>query len=209
MYDRLAWPKGSIKMELLKLNLQMFAEGEGETTGDEGNIGENNFTPITDQSTLDALTNKAVQAALAKKQKQYEADLQAKIQEEVNKQKEYSQLSDEDRRNKELEDEKAQFEKEKAEFKYKTLLVEVKNDLADKGLPTDIADIVAVAGDDAKSLDNVKRLAKVIEDARAEERKAAIRQSEPSNGGNGTSTPTNRGAELARKNKVTLTNKPL
>lgn len=196
------------------MNLQMFAEGEGGTNPTEGEghdngTDETGFTPITDQSALDAHTNKAVQTALAKKQKQYEADLQAKIDEAIKKQKEYSELSEEDRRNKELEDQKAQFEKEKAEFQYKQLLVDVKNDLVDKGLPTDVADIVAVNGDAEKSLDNVKRLAKVIEDAKAEERKSFIRQSEPGYGSTGSEAKTNRGAELARKNKASLNSKPL
>lgn len=196
------------------MNLQMFAEGEGGTNPTEGEghdngTDETGFTPITDQSTFDSLTNKAVQSALAKQQKKFEADLQTRIDEALKKQKEYSQLSEEDRRTKELEDQKAQFEAEKAKFEYDKLLVQVMKDLSEKGLPTDVADIVAIKGDAEKSLENVTRLAKVIEDAKAEERKLVIRQNDPGYGATGTSAQTNRGAELAKKNKVTLNSKAL
>lgn len=203
-----------LNKKMLPLNLQMFADGEAEATNDEGvgsneEDGETGFKPITDRSTFDSLTNKAVQSALAKQQKKFEADLQTRIDEALKKQKEYSQLSEEDRRTKELEDQKAKFEAEKAKFEYDKLLVQVMKDLSEKGLPTDVADIVAIKGDAEKSLENVTRLAKVIENAKAEERKLVIRQNDPGYGATGTSVQTNRGAELARKNKATTNSKPL
>lgn len=199
---------------MLPLNLQLFADGEAEATNNEGvgsneEDGESGFKPITDQSTFDSLTNKAVQSALAKQQKKFEADLQTRIDEALKKQKEYSQLSEEDRRTKELEDQKAQFEAEKAEFEYSKLLVDVKSDLADKGIDVTIAEVIAIKGDAEKSLENVNKIAKVIEEAKAEERRLVVRQSEPGYGATGASTQTNRGAELAKKNNATTNSKPL
>lgn len=202
--------------ELLSMNLQRFNGDDGD--GGEGEVNPNGETnpdndggeasPTFTQSELDAHTNKAVQKALdnVKKSTYTKEQLQAEINKAINKQKEYSDLSDEERGQRELEDEREAFEKEKAEFAYGKLVADVKVDLAEKGLPIMFADYLAVEGDNEKSLERVVEFEKEWNKAIAADREKNIASNSHIPGG-GSNPPANKnkvgtiGKNIAEKRK--------
>lgn len=208
--------------ELLKMDLQFFAENpEGgnepdpkdenprdedpgnENPGDENPEDKGEVELPTTQSELDALINKSNQAAIknATKDLYTKDEVQAMVRDEINKEKEYSELSDEERRQRELEDERNQFKKEKAEFEYDKLIIDVKSDLVERGLPATFAETLAVEGDKEKSLEAVVEFEKAFKQALAEERKNDFKQDIPGAGGGGGGNSKSLGAKLGEKNR--------
>lgn len=202
--------------KLLKMNLQMFAADDGggdggkepdpkEPENDKPNKSDKEETQLpTNQSELDAVINKSNQKAIENVQKDlYTKDqVQEIVQEEINKQKEYADLSEDERKQREFEDKRSEFEKQKAEFEYNKLVTDVKSDLVDKGLPASFAEVLAIKGDNEKSFEMVKAFETEWNQALAKQRKEDFKQSTPGVGGNG-SKQSSYGARLgANKNKT-------
>lgn len=99
------------KQFLLKLNLQHFAD-EGTT---ETNNTEPEFKAPATQSELDSYVNKAVQAALKNQHAKNEANFNSRLEEEIKKREDYSKLSESQKRDKDFEDKKAEFERQLVE----------------------------------------------------------------------------------------------
>lgn len=150
-----------------------------------------------DQSELDALINKSNQTAIANAKKGLftKEDLEQAIQDELKKQKEYADLSEDEKEQREFEEQKSKFEEQRAEFEYEKLLTEVKSDLVDKGLPASFAEVLAIKGDNEKSFEMVKNFESEWNQALAKQRKEDFKQSTPGVGGNG-SNQTSYGARL-------------
>ena len=202
------------KQQLLALNarnLQLFADG-GETGGTDagGNDGdlnnntENNSAQETNsafdgpktQSELDSIINKSNQKALENYKKGEEQRIQNAIAEALKKEKDYSQLSEEERAKREFEDSKKAFAEEKAKFEHDKLVVQVEKDLVSKGLPAGFAELFAL--DNAEnSLKKVGEFEAVFNQAVAEAVKVSLRQRTPSVGGSSVKQ-TNYGASLAQ-----------
>ena len=192
-------------------NLQLFAEG-GESGGtdtggnDSGlnNEAENNDAHETDpafevpktQSELDSIINKSNQKALDNYKKGEAQRIQDAIAEALKKEKDYSQLSEEERAKREFEDKQKAFAEERAKFEHDKLVVQVEKDLVSKGLPAEFAELFAL--DTAEnSLKKVGEFEAVFNQAVAEAVKVSLRQKAP---GIGTSSvkQTNYGANLAQ-----------
>ena len=189
----------------LKMNLQYFAEdSEAETDEDEKKEEESQLP--TNQSELDALINKSNQKAIenAKKGLFTEEQVQEMVQEEMKKQKEYADLSEDERKQRELKEQKTKLEEERAEFEYEKLLTEVKSDLVDKGLPATFAEMLVIKGGNEKSFEMVKAFETEWNQALAKQRKEDFKQSTPGVGGTG-SNQTSYGARLGAN--ATETNK--
>lgn len=202
------------KQQLLALNarnLQLFAEG-GESGGtdtggndsDLNNDTENNdanetkpaFESPKTQSELDSIINKSTQKALENYKKGEEQRIQKAIAEALKKEKDYSQLSEEERAKRELEDKKKAFEEELAKFEHDKLVVQVEKDLVSKGLPAEFAELFAL--DTAEnSLKKVGEFEAVFNKAVAEAVKVSLRQKTPSVGASSVKQ-TNYGASLAQ-----------
>lgn len=185
----------------LKMNLQYFAEDvEEESTEEE----ETEITLPTNQSELDALINKSNQKAIenAKKGLFTEEQVQEMVQNEISKQKEYADLSEDEREKREFEEEKTAFEEQRIEFEHEKLLTEVKADLVDKGLPASFAEVLAIKGDNEKSFEMVKTFETEWKQALAEQRKEDFKQSPPNVGGSN-NTQTSYGARLGASKKKT------
>lgn len=197
---------------LLRMNLQMFAADDGGGNGGETpdpeveETNEEESSLPKDQSELDALINKSNQKAIenAKKGLFTEEQVQELVQAEMKKQKEYADLSEDEREQREFEEQKSKFEEQKAEFEYDKLLTEVKSDLVDKGLPASFAEVLAIKGDNEKSFEMVKNFESEWNQALAKQRKEDFKQSTPGVGGNG-SNQTSYGARLGAN--ATETNK--
>lgn len=199
-----------MEKELLALNmrnLQLFADGgDNDATSEDSSQHENNGNEANDvpefkgpqsQSELDSLTNKAVQKALENYRKGEQERIEQRISEALKKEKDYSQLSEKERAQREFEDSKAAFEQEKAQFEHEKLIVQVEKDLVSKGLPADFAELLAV-GDAEQALEQVSKFEKAFNEAVNAKVKVSLRQPEPKSGSNGT-LQTNYGASLAKK----------
>lgn len=193
------------KQPLVPFNLQFFAENDTTTENDTGNEASDatetkTETPATfTQSQLDSEVNRAVQKALAKQQADFEAQKEEIAKNAIEKEKDYAQLSEEERRQRELDDERADFEKERAEFKREKLVSEIKADLADKGLPTEYAELLAVEGSAEKAVERAGNLQERFNEAVAKEVKIQLAQTTPGFGSTKTEAPTNIGANLGKQ----------
>lgn len=182
------------KQFLLKLNLQHFAD-EGTT---ETNNTESEFKAPATQSELDSYVNKAVQTALKNQQAKHDANINSRVEEEIKKREDYSKLSESQKRDKDFEDKKAEFEKQVAEFRHSQLIVEVQKDLVSKGLPTELAETFALHGTAEDALKAVNTLEKVFNEAVNKAVKESARQTTPNVGATGAEKQLNLGARLAQ-----------
>lgn len=189
------------------MNLQMFAAddggGEGGTPPNPEHEGHENNEETSlpkNQSELDALINKANQKAIenARKDLFTEEQVQEMVQAEMKKQKEYADLSEDERELREFEEQKSKFEQQREEFEYEKLLTEVKSDLVDRGLPVSFAEVLAIKGDNEKSFEMVKTFETEWNQALAEQRKDQFKQTTPGIGSTG-NTKTSYGARLGAK----------
>lgn len=193
---------------LLKMHLQYFAEDGGDGgeddpkggsagDGDDKNLeGAGVELPKT-QAELDAAINKANQKAIknATKGLLTEDDVEARIKAALKKEKDYSALSDDERKQKEWDDEKAKFEKEKADFARQKLEAQIEKDMIRKGLPVmagegdqefSFATLFAQSGDSEQALKAVGAYEKAFNEAVAAKVKDSLKQAAPGVGGTGT-----------------------
>ena len=202
------------KQQLLALNarnLQLFADG-GESGGtdtggndsDFNNDAEKNDAHETDpafevpktQSELDSIINKSNQKALDNYKKGETQRIQDAIAEALKKEKDYSQLSEDERAKREFEDKQKAFAEEKAKFERDKLVIQVEKDLVSKGLPAEFAELFAL--DNAEnSLKKVGEFEAVFNQAVAEAVKVSLRQKAPGIGASSVKQ-TNYGANLAK-----------
>ena len=157
------------KQFLLKLNLQHFAD-EGTT---ETNNTEPEFKAPATQSELDSYVNKAVQAALKNQQAKNDANFNSRLEEEIKKREDYSKLSESQKRDKDFEDKKAEFEKQ-------------------------VAETFALHGTAEDALKAVNVFEKAFKDAVNNAVKESARQTTPNVGATGAEKPLNLGARLAQ-----------
>ncbi|HEL0722520.1 TPA: DUF4355 domain-containing protein [Streptococcus equi subsp. zooepidemicus] len=159
---------------------------------------EDSFKAPQSQSELDSYTNKAIQKALENQRKDEAKRIEEAVKAALDKEKDYSKLSEEERQQREFEDSKKAFEAEKAKFEHDKLVVQVEKDLIAKGLPSEFAELLATK-DAENALEQVKTFEAAFKKAVADEVKKTVRQLTPSTGAGAISTQTNYGANLASK----------
>ncbi|MBF9293369.1 DUF4355 domain-containing protein [Staphylococcus epidermidis] len=176
-----------IKDDLYKLNLQFFAENEGDsenTNEDDNKESENDNDSKQEtytKSEVDSAISKAVDSALKKRERKHQQDLEQAREEAKKKAESYAKLTEKEKRDKEIEErEQALAEKEK-EFKLRELKSDVESDLKEKGLPTSFAESLIHLEDNEKISDVVKEIKADFDNAVQEQVKEATRQSTPSN----------------------------
>ena len=176
-----------IKDDLYKLNLQFFAENEGdsENTNEDDNKesvnDDENKQETYTKSEVDSAISKAVDSALKKRERKHQQDLEQAREEAKKKAESYAKLTEKEKRDKEIEErEQALAEKEK-EFKLRELKSDVESDLKEKGLPTSFAESLFHLEDNEKISDVVKEIKADFDNAVKEQVKEATRQSTPSN----------------------------
>lgn len=176
-----------IKDDLYKLNLQFFAENEGDS---ENTNEDDNKESVNDdekkqetytKSEVDSAISKAVDSALKKRERKHQQDLEQAREEAKKKAESYAKLTEKEKRDKEIEErEQALAEKEK-QFKLRELKSDVESDLKEKGLPTSFAESLIHLEDNEKISDVVKEIKNDFDTAVQEQVKEATRQSTPSN----------------------------
>lgn len=176
-----------IKDDLYKLNLQFFAENEGDS---ENTNEDDNKESVNDdekkqetytKSEVDSAISKAVDSALKKRERKHQQDLEQAREEAKKKAESYAKLTEKEKRDKEIEErEQALAEKEK-EFKLRELKSDVESDLKEKGLPTSFAESLIHLEDNEKISDVVKEIKADFDNAVQEQVKEVTRQSTPNN----------------------------
>lgn len=176
-----------IKDDLYKLNLQFFAENEGDsenTNEDDNKESENDNDSKQETYTkneVDSAISKAVDSALKKRERKHQQDLENAREEARKKAESYAKLTEKEKRDKEIEErEQALAEKEK-EFKLRELKSDVESDLKEKGLPTSFAESLIHLEDVEKINEVVKEIKADFDNAVQEQVKEVTRQSTPSN----------------------------
>ncbi|MGD3158865.1 DUF4355 domain-containing protein [Staphylococcus haemolyticus] len=176
-----------IKDDLYKLNLQFFAENEGDsenTNEDDNKESENDNDSKQETYTkneVDSAISKAVDSALKKRERKHQQELENAREEARKKAESYAKLTEKEKRDKEIEErEQALAEKEK-EFKLRELKSDVESDLKDKGLPTSFARSLIHLEDVEKINEVVKEIKADFDNAVQEQVKEVTRQSTPSN----------------------------
>lgn len=176
-----------IKDDLYKLNLQFFAENEGdseETNENDNKESENDNDSKQETYTkneVDSAISKAVDSALKKRERKHQQELEYAREEARKKAESYAKLTEKEKRDKEIEErEQALAEKEK-EFKLRELKSDVESDLKEKGLPTSFAESLIHLEDNEKISDVVKEIKADFDNAVQKQVKEATRQSTPSN----------------------------
>ncbi|KDP52736.1 DUF4355 domain-containing protein [Staphylococcus haemolyticus] len=176
-----------IKDDLYKLNLQFFAENEGDsenTNEDDNKESENDNDSKQETYTkneVDSAISKAVDSALKKRERKHQQELENAREEARKKAESYAKLTEKEKRDKEIEErEQALAEKEK-EFKLRELKSDVESDLKEKKLPTSFAESLIHLEDVEKINEVVKEIKVDFDNAVQEQVKEVTRQSTPSN----------------------------
>ena len=176
-----------IKDDLYKLNLQFFAENEGDsenTNEDDNKESENDNDSKQKTYTkneVDSAISKAVDSALKKRDRKHQQELEQAREEARKKAESYAKLTEKEKRDKEIEEREQALAKKEKEFKLRELKSDVESDLKEKGLPTSFAESLIHLEDVEKINEAVKEIKADFDNAVQEQVKEATRQSTPSN----------------------------
>lgn len=137
--------------ESLKLDLQFFAEGEGDNPGADNNpSGEGEegkpevleLTPEELQRKIDSEADRRLDKVLKKKQQEWESELQQRIDEAIKEQQRLSQLSEKERKQEELSKKEKELLEKEQELARKELRSETIEVLQEKELPAKFANFL-------------------------------------------------------------------
>lgn len=147
--------------QFMPLNLQLFAEeGTQEKTPDNAQetfnvdgLSDEQLAAIKEKFKLK--DDKDVDSIIKNKRNRWQQDYEAKIEQERNEAAELAKLSEKERQQALIDKEKKQLEEERAAFNRERLLVEKGNQLQEIGIPNILAD--RINGDTAEeALEDVK-----------------------------------------------------
>lgn len=201
--------------EMLKLNLQMFAEESTESTESGTDEAQNESETIEFSEEQQDKVNQLVAQAKSKAKAEAEK-LWAKKQEEaidnavkkaLEKEKSYSDLTEEERKKKELDDEREAFRVEREAFEFEKLITDIKDELISENISSEFAVFLAVAGDVDKSKENVKAFKEQYEKDLSSRVKKALQHPQTTGGGK-SDAQRNYGAQLAKRTGATARKKP-
>ena len=201
-----------IQMKLndkLNLNLQFFAdndEGEPGQSNDkkpENNSGQEQETYT--RSEVDSQISKAVETALSKRERKHQQELEDAREEAKKEAERYANLTEKEKKDKEIEKREQALAKKEKEFKLRELKSDVESDLKEKGLPTSFAQSLIHLEDNEQINDVVNSIKEDFDKAVQEQVKEATRQSTPS--GQQSDVSSNKKtsdsfAEIARQNRI-------
>ena len=135
------------------------------------------------QSELDAAISRAVEAHSKKKEKEFQKLLEKAKEDGVVKGKSYADLTEEQRKERDLEERMAALEAKEREITPRERKAAITADLAQMELPTDLADILVQETSDAKVKTAVAAVKKAFDEAVNAKVKASLRQPDPKTGG--------------------------
>ena len=144
---------------MLKMNIQLLAEGEEKNTNNNSDFNEN----VQDDTNIDTkkqeaektFTQEDIDRIISKKFKQWEKN-KAKEKEEIEEAERLKRMSQAERQQKELDDKIKKIEKMEADMARKDLNNQVVKELASRDLPIEYAEFVMVEGNADETMDRLK-----------------------------------------------------
>lgn len=203
------------KNKFLKLNLQHFADDEGNEGDPNDNKnsksesdGDNNQQQDDkkgySQSEVDSAISKAVEKALSKKEKQYQKQLEDAKEDARKEAETYANMTEKEKRDKELEKRENQLKERERELNLRNLKSDVEVDLKDNDLPTAFAETLILLEDNDKIKESIQSIKKDFDEAVNEQVKEATRQNTPASGSSNHQTNSKSKSifELANENRI-------
>ena len=156
------------------------------------------------QSELDSVISKAIGTALKNNTAKLEEQFNQKLKEELEKERSYAKLSEKEKEEAKLTEREEELKERERALALAELKAEVKTDVLEKGLPTELVDFLVVLDDKEKILDAVNAVQKVIENKVRDEVKEKVRQDTPSEPQRTYNAPNDRQtlAERAAKHRI-------
>ena len=198
-----------MEIKKMKMNLQHFAEPEGDTetqepdetqdTNDADDVLE--LTPEELQRKIDSEADRRLDKVLKKKQQEWESEMQQRIDEAIKEQQRLSKLSEKERKEEELTQKEKLLAEKEAELARKELRSEAIEVLQEKELPATFADFL-LAEDAESTLENINTFKKAFDAAVNTAVKEKLRQDTPKAGGRITGGKVPSVAELAKEARV-------
>lgn len=115
----------------------------------DGAVETLQLTPQELQAKLDAEADKRVEKVLSKKQAEWEQQLQDRLAEAENKGAEYAKMTAAEKAEADLQQRMEALEQREQAIKQRELSASVASDLAEQGLPVELADNLTAIGDPA------------------------------------------------------------
>ena len=174
-----------------KLNLQFFAEGEGDNPGADNNpSGEGEegkpevleLTPEELQKKIESESDRKLAKVLERKQKEWEKQFQEKLEQEKKEAERLAKLSERERKEEELRKREEELQERLRQLELKELKADAIADLNNKGLPTEFANFL-LADNAEKTLENINNFKHAFDKAVNEAVKEKLRQDTPPAGG--------------------------
>lgn len=203
------------KNKFLKLNLQYFADNEGEegdpndnnnskTENDDDNNQQQDDKKGYSQSEVDSAISKAVDKALSKQEKRFQQQLEDEVEKTRKKAENYAKLTEKEKKDKQLEERENKLKERERELNLRHLKSDVEADLKDNNLPTSFADTLILIEDNDKIKESIQSIKKDFNAAVKEQVKEATRQNTPSSGSNNHQTNSKSKSifELANENRI-------
>ncbi|QKQ06004.1 DUF4355 domain-containing protein [Staphylococcus saprophyticus] len=176
--------------KFLKLNLQHFADdegNEGETNNNNNDESVNDDDQTQDdkaysQSEVDSAISKAVDKALTKQEKKYQQQIEDAKEQARKEAESYAKLTEKEKRDKELEKRENQLKERERELNLRHLKSDVEADLKENNLPTTFAESLILIEDNEKIKESIQSIKQDFDLAVKEQVKEATRQNTPSSG---------------------------
>ncbi|WP_271401518.1 DUF4355 domain-containing protein [Salinicoccus roseus] len=194
-----------------RLNLQHFAEGgdgEGGSTDDGTSVegegaGEGGETTYTRQQ-VDSMISKGVASAIDKKKKEWDKELEKRLEDERKKAADYAQLSEKEKKDRDLQDREKQLADRERELNMKELEAQVTQDLKDEGLPTSFAQTLVTLESNEVIKETISNIKKDFDQAVNDKVKEVTRQDTPVGGTGqlGSDKTTKSITQLAREKRI-------
>jgi len=202
------------KFPLIPLDIQLFAGnggdgGEGGEGGQAGAAGgeqggqagskeELKLTQEELDKKIEAESDRKLASALQKKQQEWEAQLQQKIEDARKESERLAKLSEKERKDEELKKREKDIADRLAELERKELKADAIADLTEKELPSTFADFL-LADNAENTLKNINAFKEAFDKAVNEAVKVKLRQDTPPGGGGTPGKNVNSFAELRNK----------
>lgn len=151
----------------------------------EGTVETLELTPQELQAKLDAEADRRVEKVLSKKQAEWDKQLQERLAEAENKGAEYAKMTAAEKAQAEMQERLEELEQREHAIKQRELSASVASDLAEQGLPVELADSLAAIGDPAAIKNWVSTIKETISTAVNDQVKERLNTGKP------TSTATN------------------
>ena len=189
------------KDDLLKLNIQFFAEESEETEVDEEESADVEETKTFTKSEVDSQISKAVDSALKNREKKHQEELDKAIQDAIAENERLSKLSEKERKDEELTKREQEIADRLAEIERKELKADAVSDLTDKGLPVEFADFL-LSDNAENTLTNINAFKEAFDTAVNAQVKEKLRQDTPLAGTGGIKQKQNSIADIANEKRL-------